>query len=262
MDFEFEPSHPSLDHYDFWDYQGQVLEEGGQTVRCIITRIVSIDELSMVWSGADPNAVKLEASPGGPRARSLKEGMEAGLIAPVKKGAKSGPQKKEAQKMEGTRLERVRAFLGAKAPAGIEDLSDGEALDLVMARGGDLMKRVKDAEAELAKIKPDAELGQAMMKDLRDEVFRVARIAELGTADGELPVVHKKAIEGMDRDELMEAKADYEKKGSEKFPMTCQACGSTNVARRSSLEEPEGSVEAGKAKKKSRVAALIFGNEA
>lgn len=54
--FTFVKSHPDLE--DFYWHLGEKID--GQVVRLIITKILSVPEASIVYSGADPNAKRLE----------------------------------------------------------------------------------------------------------------------------------------------------------------------------------------------------------
>jgi hypothetical protein len=58
--FDWKPSHPDLDEYDFWSMLGQ--EVNGEMVRIIVTKITDVWEQSLVMLGADPNAKKLSAT--------------------------------------------------------------------------------------------------------------------------------------------------------------------------------------------------------
>jgi len=54
--FKYEKSHPNLGYY--YDHLGTTID--GETVRYIVTEILSVNEVSVVWEGEDPYAKKLQ----------------------------------------------------------------------------------------------------------------------------------------------------------------------------------------------------------
>jgi hypothetical protein len=56
--FTYEKSHPGLE--DFYYHLGEEID--GEIVRLIITKILSVPEVSIVYAGADPNAKRLQAN--------------------------------------------------------------------------------------------------------------------------------------------------------------------------------------------------------
>lgn len=59
IEFTMSKSHPDLDDFEFWVMQGQ--EVGGKVVRLLVEEVLSMDELSIVWSGADRHAERIDA---------------------------------------------------------------------------------------------------------------------------------------------------------------------------------------------------------
>jgi hypothetical protein len=257
VEFEFRKSHEELDDYDFWHYQGRVIEEGGEIVRCIVTKINDIYELSFVWSGADPNARKIDTDGASEDVEATRPNQSSSAdLTSVNKN-------KEERTMEKTELERVRALLGNKAPAGIEDMEAGKVLSLVLAETDGLKTKLEAARTEVDSLKPQAELAKKMLDMKAAEVKRKARIAELGTSEGELSSIIESGIDAIkeDPEKLDAAFKEYEKKADKKLPHICSDCGSNNISRRSSTEVPLGDDTPGSGEfKRSPAGKALFGD--
>jgi hypothetical protein len=221
MEFEMRRSHPDLEDWEFWELQGQNLN--GAVVRCIVVRIERINEYSLCWDGADPFAKKLP----GPQAPALTRAAQADARL-TRPGHDPG---KEDENMIAELLKRTQALLGRAAPAGLEAKTEAEALELV------LVAAEKD-RTELERVRSEAELGAKLVATERAEVTRLAKLVECAKPDAELPPAIKKAVELMTVEELAAAKADYGKRADAKLPFRCVACGSANIERRSSVEQP------------------------
>lgn len=97
----------------------------------------------------------------------------------------------------------------------------------------ELQTKVDALEQEKAELVERAKLGDVYLADLRDEVVRLAGLAY---SKDELPESVVKLIGDAGLDALKDLKALYQAQVDERFPLTCQDCGSTNISRRSSQE--------------------------
>jgi len=108
--------------------------------------------------------------------------------------------------------------------------SESDLLDAVRAlveANHALQEKIREQEALV-------EAGKIFLEDMRQETLRMARILQ----DGELEPERETLIMQADLSTLKLLHRDYQKQLEKMFPEKCADCGSTNIARRSSLEEP------------------------
>lgn len=73
--------------------------------------------------------------------------------------------------------------------------------------------------ANIAQLTAEAEAGRKFTENQREEVRRLARLAELGAEGGtELPAVIEKQIAAADFDTLVELETYYSKRAADQFP--------------------------------------------
>jgi hypothetical protein len=200
--FEFDFSHPELvEQGRFWDLLGEEVE--GHIVRLIVTRILGFWELSLVFQGADALAKKL--------AGEQETGVEltAPRGGPIKLTKENGTVKLTAQQ---------KAALGLTALTG-DDVPEGTVLQAV--------------EGLAAR----AEAGDKFVTSQRAECLRVAKLAKLGAEDGTLPAALANSINKAEGDDLAGLITMYTAEAEQRFPQTCQHCGSKDIKGRSSVEE-------------------------
>ena len=212
--FEFEFSHPDLvEEGRFWSLLGE--EVGGQIVRLIVTKILGYWEGSLVFQGADTLAKQLPTGD-----ESEGEGDEELAARRRKKemsaGAPAQTTRKEKKKVKVTAEQKQS--LGLQSHEG-EDIDDG----IVLQAATSVAARAQAAEQ--------------LVGTRRAELLRVATLAECGSSEGTLPAPLRSIIEQSQPGQIEDLIGHYSQRAADKFPQTCQSCGSTQVQGRSSVEE-------------------------
>ncbi len=261
--FEWEKSHPELNGYKFWDFLGEEFE--GHIVCIVATKIHAYWEHSLVWQGADQAAKNLgdaENEIQQFRKQMLSQHKPAQASVPDLPGTpllKNPPTKQQLQKLRST-------FQHLQSSNPTEELMEEKELELQVGSIQPFRKEtlamlgIKEAEpsmeriesavlslteknAALAKeveqLKPEAENGRAYLADMRAEALRLASIVE--TPGGKIKDSVAKLIAGASLEAAKDLVSMYQVKADQLFPEKCQACGSTDVVRRSSIEQQTGS---------------------
>ncbi len=212
--FEWEPSHPQLleDGKFFW-FLGEEVE--GQVVRLIATRILFYREYSLVYEGADADAKRLPDAPDADDETDdeTEEMKRKRMYAAAQKLPQGETDKERTVKLT-TELKKI---LGLESHAA-EDVPDGAVLTAVQSYA------------------PQIAAAQAVIAAERVEVLRLATLAE--GVDGKLSEVMATMIAQAAPEQLPALKTLYAEKAEGKFPQTCQKCGASQVAGRSSVEPP------------------------
>ncbi len=200
--FEYDYSHAQLaEEGKFWEAIGE--EVNGELVRLLVTKILGYWEISLVFQGADQLAKQL------PDSQGKKEEMSIG--------------RREANSLqvagEQTRLALTQPVI--------------EALGLVVGERNDLTEEV--VTARLKQLTAAAETGEYLLQTVRNEAFRVARLAE-AKEEFELGVSIEQLIDRATPNELEEITKFYAARVARGFPHTCQSCGATSHTVRSSIE--------------------------
>lgn len=209
--FEFEYSHPEMAAENKWKFIQNLGEEiDGQIVRFIVTKIREYWEASLVFQGADRLAKQYdedgESITGDDDDDFDDESLAAaGLPSPIsneeKKTMKLNKEQKQSLGIEidGDEVPDEQVF------AAIDSLSKKAAL----ADG--LPDNVEDLKAQAA-------AGATLVTQKREEVTRLAKLAELGADEGTLDEVVSNQIENADADGLIKLETYFGKKVAEKFP--------------------------------------------
>ncbi len=246
--WDFVKSHPDLP--DFYYMQGE--EVNGSIVRMIATKIISLDELSLVWQGADPYAKRIAAAKTSNSFSSDPSGEE-GEEDPDKDSGSAGEKGSNAtNKTNGgndfMKLSRSMAlFFGLILSkfgfgAGIQEVEldagmQGELLtDLEKAMKTERAANEKKQEVidgifgkdfngdfteATKKLKLQVAAGEAHLKDVRDEAMKFAKIVEGDALNSALA----KSIENASIEDAKAFLEDYKKKAEAKFPVKCGKCG-------------------------------------
>jgi len=219
VDFDWDASHPDLlEKRIFWQSLGEDVD--GEIVRLIVTKITDYYEVSFVFKGANPgsNGMLPEDEEGDDTemsARRLSAKKDNPTVIPLK------PKETKKMKFNAT-------LIAALAALGITISADEEvAEERVQAVMAELSKRVTVADGIVAAD--------------RAEVLRLATIAE-GSGDSDarkLPDSLSSVIQNADASQLPGLKTLYAEKAEAKFTKRCQKCGSTEIANRSSVEDPK-----------------------
>jgi hypothetical protein len=202
--FEFDFSHPDLvEQGRFWQLLGEEVE--GSIVRLIVTKILEYWEASLVFQGADRLAKQIDDV----------EDQEEDFADMSASAAEIPPpnsnQEKTMKLTDEKKKELGIEFDGEDVPETVL-LVAGESLAAKLAKFG-------DADPDnLTELQAKAAAGDKYTELQRGEVTRLAKLAELGADDGDLPGVITKQIESADFDTLVELETFYEAKVAAKFP--------------------------------------------
>jgi len=199
---EVEFSHPELvKNGTFWD---KFLEEvDGEIVRLIVTSIIEFWEMSFVFMGEDRLAKSLPDT-------DPVEDEEVQTNARKKQKMSASKLNATEKKMKIT--EEQKTILGITAEG--DDLPEQDVLNAALA----IAKTSKLSATEIAEMSLKAKAGETLVTEKRNEVIRLAKLAELGAEEGALPSVLTKTIENSSAEELVELETYYRGKVSEKFP--------------------------------------------
>lgn len=206
--FEFEFSHPDLvEQGRFWNLLGDEVE--GSIVRLIVTKINECWEGSLVFMGADRRAKQLpddDEDDEGSGQLSEKEILELG-----KKGADTPPNSNEEKTMKLTSEQKTK--LGIEFDG--EDVPETELLKA----GESLAEKLAAVDTvNFQELTARAAAGDALVAKQRDEVTRLAKLAELGAEEGDLDEVVSTQIENADVETLVKLEGYYQKKVGDRFP--------------------------------------------
>ncbi len=202
--FSFDFSHPRLvEEGKFWVNLGEEIE--GEIVRLIVTEIREIWEASLVFQGADRQAKQIGPDGEEKEIDNLSAGQATSLGAPV-----NNPQEeKTTMKLD----EKQIKALGL-------DTTPGEVSEeLVLGRAVELAERVTEFEGvDIKALQAKADISDKYIDEKREEVRRLARVAELGAEEGELDEVVETQIAEADFDRLQGLGTYYEKKAETRLP--------------------------------------------
>ena len=181
-------------------------------VRLIVTKILGFWELSLVFQGADTQA------------KQLNEGEETTEMT----AARRGPQSiKESATVKLTAELKKKLGFTEQQSDEVPDATVFQALDRLAVR---------------------AEAGDRFVTSQRAECLRVATLAIAGAEEGKLPDALSKVINQAGAEELEGLITMYREQAEQRFPLTCQHCGSKEVKGRSSVEERSEVEKAAQAK--------------
>lgn len=224
---EVEFSHPELvKDGTFWN---KFLEEvDGEIVRLIATRIIEFWELSFVFLGEDRLAKSL---PEAEETDEVKEQMSATEIV--------------AEKLNATEKKTMKLTAEEKQMLGITTDGDEVTEQEVLKAALDVAKTSKVSVTDFAKLNSDladkTKVAETLMTEKRNEVKRLATLAELGADEGTLNPVLERQITNASAEDLVELETYYRKKVGDKFP----------AGGRSSQENTEETLTAGGVKTES-----------
>ncbi|MBS1793360.1 MAG: hypothetical protein JSS81_05870 [Acidobacteria bacterium] len=202
--FEFEYSHPQMERWRFWELLGE--EVDGEVVRLIVTKIIEFWEASLVPVGEDRMAIhqgNIEEDP------DDESGDESFSAADPNLPANSNEEKT-------MKLDKEK-----KAKLGIEfDGDDVPETELLKAAEALAAQVTTLQPTNLAELTAKSELADKLLGEKRDEVVRLAKLAELGAAEGELEPVVAETIADAGFERLQSLHTYYQKKAAERFPQT------------------------------------------
>lgn len=205
--FEFDYSHPQLvEERRFWNLLGE--EVDGDIVRLIVTKIIDFWEASLVFLGEDRLAKNHGGKPNaGGDADDDADDTESFSAANSKLPTNSNEEK------------TMKLTTEQKTELGIEfDGEDVPETEILKAAETLAAKNKGFDPANIAALTAKSELADKLLGEKRAEVLRLARVAELGAAEGELDDIIKLTIGDAAYDRLESLHKYYEKKSAEKFP--------------------------------------------
>jgi hypothetical protein len=229
--FQYILSHPDMNIRDFLATQSK--EVDGKVVRRIVTKIIDVQESSIVLQGADPLAKQLKNL-------KLMQAMQTKFNNINIPGLETEPG--EEEKLDVKNIEEIKAELSRLT--GKKILTDEAVLEAIKAFGGQL-ETLKTENAALSarviELEPWEAFGKNETEELRKNVMSLARIAR-GTQNEEgkfeLPEYDSIMINEASYDQLKKMKPELEAEKMRKFPARCQSCGEIVTEVRSSIEIP------------------------
>lgn len=200
--FEFEFSHPEIATEDRWKFFRLLGEEvEGHIVRLIVTKIHEIWEASLVYHGADRLAKQPKEADDDYDDESLSAASFSGLPA--------NSNEEKTMKIEKSK----RTELGIEFDG--DDVPESE----IFKAAETLAAKTKEFDGvNLAELKSRAAQVEILLTAKRTEVTRLARLAELGSEEGELDEIITQQIAEADAEKLVKLENYYQKKAAERFP--------------------------------------------
>lgn len=200
--FEFEYSHPDMAAEDRWKFFKNLGEEiDGEIVRLIVTKINEYWEASLVFQGADRLA-KLQTTEKGTESFSADEAEEAAIEPP------NSNDEEKTMKL----TSELKAKLGIEFDG--DEVPDEQVLNAVES----LSAKAAQVPEDLAELQAQAKAGLAFIEKQRGEVTRLARLAELGGDQGDLPEVVADQISAADYPALEKLEAYFASRVEQRFP--------------------------------------------
>lgn len=245
VSFEWKPSHPKLmDAGSFFDHLGEEID--GELVRIIVTKIDKFWEISLVWQGADEFAKQI-GDDGKPVQQSHQPEAEPGLLA-----AEAHPSVEKFN--QENKMDPIRKLLKETFGVDVTENNFGEQLATYVESQiktatqnfenevKSLSTKIKEAnqkiealDASIKELEPKATLGSKYLEDERKEAIRLYRVAK----GEQISEAILKTLEKADLEIAQAFKQEFKKEAEEKFPARCHRCGSTQLQRRSSVENGE-----------------------
>ncbi|MGE3468650.1 MAG: hypothetical protein AB7J13_17160 [Pyrinomonadaceae bacterium] len=219
--FEFDFSHPELvEQNRFWDLLGE--EVDGSIVRLIITKIIDFWEASLVHQGADRMAKVIAETETDQLAAGDDEEI-ASLGSQIPEAAGEPPPNSNEEKTMNIPKEK-REALGIGFDG--DDVPETEIFKAAEA----LAEKVAGLPGDIDQLKAQAAAGATLLEAKRNEVIAKAKLAELGSAEGDLDEVIVDQLNAADAEGLIKFEKYYDKRIGDKFPK----------GGRSSEEDPAG----------------------
>lgn len=219
--FKFEPSHPEIFNENRWRFIELLGEEvESSIVRFIVTEILEYWEASLVFQGADRLAKKHDEDD--------EEDFDDESLSAAKLSAK--PTNSNEEKTMKIPQEK-------RTELGIEFDGDDVPETEILKAAENLAAQLASANTEnIQSLTAKAELAEKLLGEKRAEVVRLAKIAELGSDEGELDEVVKQTIEDAEYPRLEGLHKYYEKKAAGKFPSS----GRSSMESREEVEAAGG----------------------
>lgn len=275
--FLWEKSHPEMEDRDFSDKMGQV-DKNGKLICKVATKILGYYETSLVSHGADPFAQKIndkgniinpEYAASQSQSYSDKTDKPKYFFADYKNLSKldilhntmvfnNDMGNNEIPKNTEKNMDELKQFITSLFGDGLLSLSEGKQAtsEEVIACIKSLVSSKSNLESEVSSLKDSNSKLETEVSKLRDELEKNKPLVEIATnhlSDVRTQVTNDyRKLMDKDVDESMItliANADlgtlkslgksYTVQLENKFPMTCEECGSHKVSRASSATSQE-----------------------
>lgn len=264
VQFAWEKSHPKMDDKEFRMRLGE-MDEKGELIRRVASKIMLYFETSLVGHGADPFAQKI-AGDGkivNPKLATTRQGFsetipkESNYIYDWKTQEDVLSFNHENKPIniisntEDMELKDLLIELGFTAEDNIttaveantfiaglrlkvtESATLQASIDDLTTKNNGLTKQVSDKDAELAKFTKTGPVGEKYITDLKAKVINSYKLLMGDKVDAK-QVENLTAMEDIPTLEMLNS--TYENSFNEKFPLKCK-CGSTELSRKSSTSQ-------------------------
>lgn len=277
VQFKWDKSHPGMDDRDFWDKLG-TYDEKGNMIRKVVTEVVRYLETSLVSHGADSFAQKIgeDGKIINPEfakrtwtsfAEYQEDTKKAYYFTDFKDDFKSfqesndtpenniNPLNTNKKESTMTLAEFLESLYGDNmlslaegqektaevALQMVKDLVHGKndlqaKVDNLTTEKNTLAEQVSNKEAEIANLTAMATVGKNHIASLRETTVANYKKLKGDAADETIITMLNAETTGLQT--LVSLNKDYQAQLEEKFPLTCSHCGSHDVSRGSSVQEP------------------------
>ena len=278
VQFKWEKSHPGMDDRDFWNKLG-TYDEKGNMIRKVVTEVVRYLETSLVSHGADSFAQKIgeDGKIINPEfakrtwtsfAEYQEDTKKAYYFTDFKDDFKSfqesndtpenniNPLNTNKKESTMTLAEFLESLYGDNmlslaegqektaevALQMVKDLVHGKndlqaKVDNLTTEKNTLAEQVSNKEAEIANLTAMATVGKNHIASLRETTVANYKKLKGDAADETIITMLNAETTGLQT--LISLNKDYQAQLEEKFPLTCSHCGSHDISRGSSVQEPD-----------------------
>ena len=277
VQFKWDKSHPGMDDRDFWNKLG-TYDEKGNMIRKVVTEVVRYLETSLVSHGADSFAQKIgeDGKIINPEfakrtwtsfAEYQEDTKKAYYFTDFKDDYKSfqesndtpenniNPLNTNKKESTMTLAEFLESLYGDNmlslaegqektaevALQMVKDLVHGKndlqtKVDNLTTEKNTLAEQVSNKEAEIANLTAMATVGKNHIASLRETTVANYKKLKGDAADETIITMLNAETTGLQT--LISLNKDYQAQLDEKFPLTCSHCGSHDISRGSSVQEP------------------------
>lgn len=278
VQFKWDKSHPGMDDRDFWNKLG-TYDEKGNMIRKVVTEVVRYLETSLVSHGADSFAQKIgeDGKIINPEfakrtwtsfAEYQEDTKKAYYFTDFKDDYKSfqesndtpenniNPLNTNKKESTMTLAEFLESLYGDNmlslaegqektaevALQMVKDLVHGKndlqaKVDNLTTEKNTLAEQVSNKEAEIANLTAMATVGKNHIASLRETTVANYKKLKGDAADETIITMLNAETTGLQT--LISLNKDYQAQLEEKFPLTCSHCGSHDISRGSSVQEPD-----------------------
>lgn len=228
ISFNFDQSHPDMDPFDFLMNLGSKVD--GETVRALVTDVTRCLEYSVVWQGADAYAKVI-----GEDGKIIVPGMSKQSLSLNKPNKEKPKMNKEQLALlgldEGATEAQIAAALLAQSNTLTAIRTEHTAVSIQLAQVqselGTAQMQVTTLNAEVANLKPQAELGSKFLQGTRDEALRLYNLVEGAKATEALRTL----IGSASLEVAQSFVSSYKERAEAIAPLACKNCGCKDVTR-------------------------------